>query len=111
MLNPTPTIKTLALLRKVLDERLPIMREVAITQSWSGMIDATPDAVPVMDSVDGLDGLFVATGFSGHGFGLGPAAGKIMAGLVQNNRVEHDLSRFRFSRFSDGSRLKLGPSI
>ncbi|MFV2031781.1 MAG: NAD(P)/FAD-dependent oxidoreductase, partial [Gammaproteobacteria bacterium] len=111
VLNPVPTAKTQARLRKVLDDRLPVMREVGITESWSGMIDATPDAVPVMDRVDGFEGLFVATGFSGHGFGLGPAAGRIMADLVQNNRVEHDLSRFRFSRFSDGSRLKLGPSI
>lgn len=111
VLNPAPTTRALALLRKILDDQLPIMRDIAITDSWSGMIDATPDAVPVMDRVDEFEGLFVATGFSGHGFGLGPAAGKIMADLVQNNRAEHDLSRFRLSRFSDGSRLVLGPSI
>jgi glycine/D-amino acid oxidase-like deaminating enzyme len=75
------------------------------------MIDTTPDAVPVMDSSDDVKGLFIATGFSGHGFGIGPAAGKIMAALIQGNDRGHDLSRFRFSRFSDSSPLKLGPSI
>ena len=75
------------------------------------MIDATPDAVPVMDAAPDVNRLFIASGFSGHGLGTGPAAGKIMADLVQNNNVEYDLSRFRFSRFSDGSALKLGPSI
>ncbi len=111
VLNPEPATNALSRLRKILDDRLPVMRDIAITESWSGMIDATPDLVPVMDRVDEFDGFFVATGFSGHGFGLGPAAGRIMANLVQNNRVEHDLSRFRLSRFKDGSRLKIGPSI
>ena len=75
------------------------------------MIDSTPDAVPVMDPAPDVNGLVIASGSSGHGFGIGLAAGKIMADLVQNNNVEYDLSRFRFSRFCDASALKLGPSI
>jgi glycine/D-amino acid oxidase-like deaminating enzyme len=110
-LNPQPTQKALSRLRSVVNTRLPVLKDVAITQSWAGMIDATPDAVPVMDAAPGLDGLYIASGFSGHGFGIGPACGKIMAHLIQNNNIEYDLSRFRFSRVSDGSALKLGPSI
>ena len=111
VLNPEPSNRTLMRFRSVLDNRLPVLKNVAIRQSWAGMIDATPDAVPVMDAAPDVKGLFIASGFSGHGFGIGPAAGKIMADLVQNNNVEYDLSRFRFSRFSDGSKLKVGPSI
>ena len=111
VLNPVPTNRAINRLRSILDNRLPILKNVAFRQSWAGMIDATPDAVPVMDAAPDVNGLFIASGFSGHGFGIGPAAGKIMADLVQNNNVEYDLSRFRFSRFSDGSALKLGPSI
>ncbi len=111
VLNPQPTAAAITRMRNRLDQVLPIMKEVPIVECWAGMIDATPDAVPVMDSVDKLDGLFIATGFSGHGFGIGPAAGKIMANLIQDKTSEHDLSRFRFSRFSDGSKLRLGPSI
>lgn len=111
VLSPQPTAATLKRMRNRLDQVLPIMREIPIVESWAGMIDATPDAVPVMDSVDEPGGLFIATGFSGHGFGIGPAAGKIMAKLMQGKTSEHDLSRFKFSRFSDGSKLRLGPSI
>jgi len=110
LLNPLPTKSALDRLRSVLDSRLPILKDVAITQSWSRMIDATPDAIPVMDAAPDLNGLFIASGFSDHGFGPGLATGKIMA-LVQSNNVEYDLSRFRFSRFNDASALKLGPSI
>ncbi|MFT5658200.1 MAG: glycine/D-amino acid oxidase-like deaminating enzyme [Gammaproteobacteria bacterium] len=111
VLNPVPTQQSLQRMRKVLSDRLPELSKIAIIQSWAGMIDATPDAVPVMDHSEDIKGLFIASGFSGHGFGIGPAAGKIMAGMIQGNTSEHDLSRFRFSRFSDGSQLKLGPSI
>lgn len=111
VLNPIPTHQSQQRMKKFLSDRLPELSDTAIIQGWAGMIDATPDAVPVMDSSDDVKGLFIATGFSGHGFGIGPAAGKIMAALIQGNASEHDLSRFRFSRFSDGSPLKLGPSI
>lgn len=109
--NPIPTPQSQQRMKKILASRLPELSNTAIIQSWSGMIDATPDAVPVMDSSFDVKGLFIATGLSGHGFGIGPAAGKIMAALIQGNATGHDLSRFRFSRFSDGSQLKLGPSI
>jgi glycine/D-amino acid oxidase-like deaminating enzyme len=75
------------------------------------MIDTTPDIVPVMDRVPNVNGLFVAAGFSGHGFGIGPGAGRIMADMVSGNALGHDVSRFRLSRFSDGSKLEIGPAI
>jgi len=58
-----------------------------------------------------VNGLFVAAGFSGHGFGIGPGAGRIMADMVSGNALGHDVSRFRLSRFSDGSKLEIGPAI
>ncbi len=111
VLNPAPTRQAIKRLRNMLDDRLPVMRSVPLIETWSGMIDAMPDAVPVMDEVERYRGLFIATGFSGHGFGIGPACGKIMASLIQGKPPGHDISRFRFNRFSDGSRLLPGPSI
>ncbi|KJS08618.1 MAG: hypothetical protein VR78_17730 [Hoeflea sp. BRH_c9] len=67
--------------------------------------------VPVVDRVPGLDGLIVATGMSGHGFGIGPGFGKAVAHLAAGRPTGHDLSRFRFSRFTDGSRLVPGPAL
>lgn len=111
VMNPSPSARGLAKIRKRLAKHVPQFAELGFAQSWAGMIDATPDVVPVMDRIEALPGLFLATGFSGHGFGIGPGAGKVMAGLVANIAQPFDLSRFRFSRFSDGSQIRPGPAI
>ncbi|MFT5503660.1 MAG: glycine/D-amino acid oxidase-like deaminating enzyme [Gammaproteobacteria bacterium] len=111
VLDPKPSANTVSQLRKLLDSRLPELRNTELVECWSGMIDALPDVVPVLDKADTIEGLWIATGFSGHGFGIGPAAGKIMANLMQNNMPGYDLNRFRLSRFSDGSPMILGPAI
>jgi hypothetical protein len=57
-----------------------------------------------MDEVANLKGLFITTGFSGYDFGIGPGAGKIIADRIDGQAPSHDLRRFRFARFSDGSK-------
>jgi glycine/D-amino acid oxidase-like deaminating enzyme len=111
VLNPPPSPVALANIEMQLRQWLPELSDVPIEQAWAGMIDTTPDVVPVMDAIPGYTALFVATGFSGHGFGIGPAAGKTMADMVMGKPVSHDLHRFRFSRFSDGSKMVPGPGI
>lgn len=111
VLNPSPSKTGLNLIRKHLEARVPQLADVDFEETWAGMIDATPDVVPVMDEVASHPGLFLATGFSGHGFGIGPGAGKVMADLVLGNTPQHNLHRFRFSRFSDGSKIRPGPAI
>ena len=111
ILNPVPSAKTAARIRARVVDRLPALRDVELVETWSGMIDALPDVVPVLDRAGSIDGLWISTGFSGHGFGIGPGAGRVMADLVQGKPVEYDLDRFRFGRFSDGSKLELGPAI
>jgi glycine/D-amino acid oxidase-like deaminating enzyme len=71
--------------------------------AWAGTIDGTPDALPVIDAVDQVSGLVVATGMSGHGFGIAPAVGKIVADLVTCGSSSHDLNPFRLRRFRDGA--------
>ncbi len=110
-LNPIPSATTIARIKARLSDRVPAFEDIELVEAWSGMIDALPDVVPVLDRAEPIDGLWVSTGFSGHGFGIGPAAGKIMANLIQNKGVEYNLSRFRLARFSDGSELELGPAI
>ncbi len=110
-LDPQPSAATVTRLRRRLVDRVPAFEGIGFLQAWSGMIDALPDVVPVLDRAPAPDGLWIATGFSGHGFGIGPAAGRIMADLIRGNAIEYDLSRFRFARFTDGSPLELGPAI
>jgi glycine/D-amino acid oxidase-like deaminating enzyme len=89
----------------------PQFRDVPILQEWGGYIDVTPDVVPYISGVGGLPGLVVATGFSGHGFGIGPAAGQLAAALATNEPTSIDINPFRISRFSDGSPIVIGPEI
>lgn len=84
----------------------PVFAHAKVKQRWAGLIDATPDALPVISNVESAPGLHIITGFSGHGFGLGPGAGYLMADLVTGAHPLVDATPFRFSRFSDGSRLQ-----
>ena len=62
------------------------------------MIDVMPDAIPVISPVESLPGFFIATGFSGHGFGIGPGAGRLMADLVTGEPPIVDPAPYRFER-------------
>jgi glycine/D-amino acid oxidase-like deaminating enzyme len=83
----------------------PHLAHARIAQRWAGYMDVTPDAIPVISGVDAVPGLFIGTGFSGHGFGIGPAAGKLMADLVTNDTPLVDPHAFRLNRFSDGTKI------
>lgn len=78
---------------------VPAFREAAIEQSWAGLLDLTPDALPVLDAVPGCEGAFLAMGFSGHGFCLGPMTGKILSDFVQDRPADLPLEPFALSRF------------
>lgn len=76
--------------------------EVSIVKSWAGLIDVLPDALPVIDTPPAVRGLIVATGFSGHGFGLGPAVGKNVAALALGETPSGALKPLRLERFVRG---------
>lgn len=109
ILNPEPSAEVLKRIRKRLPEYAPWAVGAHIDKAWAGMIDVTPDAVPYICETPQLRGLFLGTGLSGHGFGIGPATGRILADLVAGNAPGHDLSRFRYDRFTDGSPITPGP--
>jgi glycine/D-amino acid oxidase-like deaminating enzyme len=108
ILDPAPNTRATELALKRLVAAFPGFAGAKVAQHWAGMIDVTPDAVPVISPVEALPGFFIATGFSGHGFGIGPGAGKLTADLVTGTRPVVDPKDFRFSRFSDGSQLVIG---
>lgn len=79
---------------------------VTIDRAWAGYIDSTPDAVPVIDQPSTHPGLTIATGFSGHGFAMGPIVGRMCSELVVDGESSIDLAPFRLARFKDGSYRK-----
>ena len=109
VLNPEPSAVVVEQIKERLPKRYPELREVRIAEAWAGMIDVTPDAVPTLGQDHRLQGLYIATGLSGHGFGIGPAIGRIMADLLGGRPPGHDLARFRPQRFFDGSAIVPGP--
>jgi sarcosine oxidase subunit beta len=84
---------------------LPILRNVRVLRAWGGIIHYTPDKIPILDRVAGFENLFIAAGFSGHGFALGPIVGKLMAELVADGRSSLDLSAFRWGRFNESHQM------
>ncbi|GAA6162801.1 FAD-binding oxidoreductase [Pelagimonas sp. KU-00592-HH] len=110
ILDPAPNARKVEEIRARFEALFPALGKVEVERSWAGMIDATPDVVPVVDRAP-VEGLSICTGMCGHGFGIGPAFGRIMADMVTGGDVGHDLHRFRLSRYSDGSKLILGPDL
>ncbi len=111
VLNPAPNLNALSQVQDDFAGAFPQLGRPTLLRSWAGMIDTLPDVVPVVDRVAAIPGLIIATGMCGHGFGIGPGMGRVVADLVAGHDVGHDLRRFRLSRFSDGSKLTPGPSL
>jgi len=109
VLDPVPDQLIIERARAGIAKAFPAFRNVPVAETWAGMIDVTPDAIPVISAVDKIPGFYIATGFSGHGFGIGPGAGRLMADIVMDTPPAVDPTPFRLSRFSDGSNPKPHP--
>lgn len=81
----------------------PHLAGVDLARIWAGRIDLTPDVIPIIDRPDPDRSIFIAAGFSGHGFALGPSVGKQLAEWITQGRPSIDLHKFRLSRFTDGT--------
>lgn len=110
VLDPAPNAAYLERALAAFARSFPQLGAPQVLRAWAGMIDVMPDTVPVLDQ-SAIAGFYIATGLSGHGFGIGPAIGRVMADMMQGRAPGHDLARFRLSRFSDGSKMDLGPTF
>nr|WP_321524782.1 FAD-binding oxidoreductase [uncultured Cohaesibacter sp.] len=107
ILDPAPhmpfNIRALTTLRTA----FPNFAPARITHNWAGIIDTTPDAVPAIGPIEQVPGLYIASGFSGHGFGIGPGAGELIAEIVRGVKPAVDPKPFRFDRFGKTQSPKL----
>jgi len=92
-------------LRDRLRRRWPCFGDAVAVNSYTGLYDVTPDWHPVLGPVEGMDGLYLCAGFSGHGFKIAPAVGELMAELIENGSPAVSLDRFRLKRFHEGELL------
>ena len=111
VLNPTPEPRVVQQMRDALKRWFPEIADAPFLETWGGMSETSPDVLPIISGVEGLEGFFIATGFSGHGFGIGPGAGKLIADMVRGAADPVELAAFRLTRFFDGSPIRPGPAL
>jgi glycine/D-amino acid oxidase-like deaminating enzyme len=100
--EPRPNAATARRSLRGLAELVPEARDAHIRRMWAGLIDTTPDAVPVIGETDEVPGFIFATGFSGHGFAMGPIVGRLLAELIVDGKPSLDIRDMEYRRFKEG---------
>ncbi|AIT82323.1 NAD(P)/FAD-dependent oxidoreductase [Novosphingobium pentaromativorans] len=108
VLDPEPLGRQVRQIMHNVRSTFPQLANIEIDSAWGAFVDCTPDAVPVISQVDKVDGLVLAAGCSGHGFGVGPGIGYLAAQLIVNDTPSIDPTPFRLSRLVDGSKVEVG---
>ncbi len=111
VLDPKPRTSIVAPALREIVAAYPELAGLQAARVWAGWIDSTPDAVPVISRVESVPGLVVAAGFSGHGFGIGPGAGRLAADLAANRPPVVDPTPFSLARFSPGQPIRPPPAF
>ncbi|MEE9198974.1 MAG: FAD-binding oxidoreductase, partial [Dehalococcoidia bacterium] len=89
---------------------VPKLKGLSIRDHWGGFIDLTPDLLPVIGLAEEPRGFYLAMGFSGHGFALGPIVGKLMAELIIDGKTSASIEPFRVGRFAEG-KVQMPPRL
>ncbi|MBP0616364.1 NAD(P)/FAD-dependent oxidoreductase [Jiella mangrovi] len=99
ILDPVPSARAIETILMRARRLLPELTTIPVQATWAGYIDSTPDGVPVIDDGVGPQGFVLAAGFSGHGFGIGPGAGRLVADIVTGRTPSVEHRQYRLSRF------------
>ncbi len=90
-------------LAEVIERRTPALVDVGIASGWAGLYEMTPDHNGLIGEAEGVSRLLYATGFSGHGFLMGPAVGEVVRDLYLGRDPVVDVSALSAARFSDAA--------
>jgi sarcosine oxidase, subunit beta len=96
--NVTRSVTAPTLCRAILGY-FPWMKDVNIIRTWAGFKDQMFDQIPVLSRIDEIPGLSMACGFTGHGFGIAPATGMLLAEIVADKETTLPMDAFRYDRF------------
>ncbi|MGB9976807.1 NAD(P)/FAD-dependent oxidoreductase [Thermovenabulum sp.] len=89
---------------------LPYMKNIRIVRQWSGLYEMSPDAQPILGKADSVEGVYIATGYSGHGFMFGPITGVLMAQYILGMPTSIPIDKLDLGRFERGE-LIFEPSV
>ena len=78
---------------------VPTLDSARVVRSWTGWFEMTPDDLPIITELPDAKGLFICAGFSGHGFALAPAIGRLMAALILDGEATHPIDELGLDRF------------
>jgi glycine/D-amino acid oxidase-like deaminating enzyme len=82
---------------------LPAVEAAGLATTWVGLYEMTPDHHPLIGRIQAVDGLLVATGYSGHGFQHGPITGRLLAEIATTGAARTvDIHALRPERFAEG---------
>lgn len=90
---------TLSASCRAIMDYVPALRNAKVVRSWCGWLDNAFDGVPFISRVDEAEGLIVACGFTGHGFGTAPVVGLMLSQMVAGEETAVDISALRYDRF------------
>jgi sarcosine oxidase, subunit beta len=91
-------------LTSAIESRVPALADVGIASGWAGLYEMTPDHNALVGEATGVSRFLYATGFSGHGFLMGPAIGEVVRDLVLGRPPVVDVSGLSVDRFASGVR-------
>jgi sarcosine oxidase subunit beta len=100
--NETSSLEFLVTMSKKLAHLMPALASVKVVRQWAGLYDTTPDARPLLGPTDGVDGFWQASGFSGHGFMIGPAVARSLAQSIAGRTPAIDIGPLNARRFAEG---------
>ncbi|NRF70773.1 FAD-binding oxidoreductase [Aquincola sp. S2] len=103
ILDPQPDAATIRKTHERAIQLLPVLRDTRVLNAWAGYVDCTYDGVPAIGEVPEVPGFILAAGFSGHGFGIGPGAGHLVADLVTGANPIVDPKPFNPGRFNESA--------
>lgn len=92
-------------MQPLIANRMPAFADAQYVAGWTGPYDITPDWNPIVGQIPKHDGLFVAVGFSGHGFKLAPTIGEGLAEMVLGQDIRVPIADYGMERFEEGKVL------
>ncbi|MCC8178425.1 MAG: FAD-binding oxidoreductase, partial [Cloacibacillus sp.] len=104
LLGYTSTVHSVASIARTIIKLLPRAKNIRVVRQWAGYYDMTPDAASILGETD-VKNFWHATGFSGHGFMLGPVAGQVMTALLNGDKPPIDPTIMDYRRFERGEKI------
>jgi sarcosine oxidase, subunit beta len=95
-----PPVREVVRVAALFGALVPAALDAPLDESWIGLLDQTPDALPVIEATESPRGLVLGMGFSGHGFCLGPVTGRILASLARDETPNLPIAAFASERFA-----------